>query len=70
MPDRNIGAEAWSFTRSPEGWQWHRAGSTLVESRRSSRAFATLLDCINDAAEHGYNRRVGSRADESHRTGS
>ena len=67
MPDRNLRAEAWSFSRTPDGWVWHFAGSALVESRRSDRAFSSFLECMNDAAAHGYNRRVGERGGAHHR---
>lgn len=69
MPDRNMKAEGWSFSRTPDGWVWHFAGSVHVASRRSDRAFSSFLDCMNDAAAHGYNRHVGERGEANQRAG-
>ena len=67
MPDRNAAAEGWSFSRSDAGWEWHYAGSPMVESKRSLRAFPSLIECMNDASLHGYNRRVGPRGEAGDR---
>ena len=67
VPDRNVDVKGWSFTRAEAGWVWDHAGSPTHESSRSARAFPTLLECVNDAALHGYNRHVGERGDAPER---
>jgi hypothetical protein len=51
MPD-------WEFKMSADGaWQWRQlaAGDRRAETS-SSRAFPTLLECMDDAEAHGYAR--------------
>ena len=45
--------DGWHFTRGPEGWEWHRT-ARCGELKSSTRAFASLLECLNDAKTHGY----------------
>ena len=44
----------WQFARWVQGWQWHRLGEGGEPSRKSTRVFPTLLECLEDATRHGY----------------
>ena len=47
--------EGWHFDRAADGWRWCYAHPARAEApKQSDRAFPTLLDCIHDAAKHGY----------------
>jgi hypothetical protein len=57
--------DGWHFTHGPHGWEWHRtAGGGNLKS--SARAFASLLECLNDAKTHGYSLILASGACTSH----
>ena len=46
--------DGWHFTRLPDGWQWHRISSSVGVATINSRAFESLLECLNDATKNGY----------------
>jgi hypothetical protein len=43
----------WKFEIAPEGWTW-RLENPDGTAQTSSRAFKTLKECTDDAAQHGY----------------
>ena len=51
----------WEFVRVREGWEWHRLGVRGQLDVDSSRVFATLLECLEDAKRHGYSVCVPAR---------
>jgi hypothetical protein len=51
---------SWSFTREVTGWRWHRIAENVGVENTSSRAFASFLECIDDAGRNGY--RVAAAA--------
>jgi hypothetical protein len=70
MPD----VEAWEFTMNEKrDWEWRTVEThSRQELRRSANAFATLAQCVADAALHGYERRFDQRRageDERRRKG-
>jgi hypothetical protein len=44
----------WHFTHELDGWRWHRVSSYAGTLPISSRAFGSLLECLNDATKSGY----------------
>ena len=54
-------SEAWEFAMNEARlWEWKTVEPhSRTELRRSTSAFQTLLQCVNDAAAHGYDRRAG-----------
>ena len=48
----------WQFARAPQGWEWHRLGENGQPRMNRSRAFASLLECLEDATRHGYSVSV------------
>lgn len=44
----------WQFARVAEGWEWQRLGEAGKLGLHSTRVFATLLECLDDAARNGY----------------
>lgn len=42
------------FTQEVDGWRWHRIAANGGLATNSAHAFASLLDCLNDATKTGY----------------
>jgi hypothetical protein len=51
---------AWEFViNDARLWEWRTVHPTTREDvRRSAAAFETLMQCVSDAAKHGYERRT------------
>jgi hypothetical protein len=52
--------QAWEFVMTETGlWEWRVVeAASRQELRRSAVSFETLMQCVGDAAEHGYDRRA------------
>lgn len=53
-------SKGWNFRQTADDrWEWLRSESVTGEQlARCDGTFATLAECINDAARHGYDRRT------------
>ena len=51
----------WWFSKNAGGqWEWFQEDpSNSASARRSPRAFATLLECVSDAIQNGYEVPAG-----------
>ena len=52
-PEVNV-LEGWQFDRESAGWRWGLTHPSDGTQNRSTRTFATLLECIYDAVRNGY----------------
>jgi hypothetical protein len=43
----------WHFTHGTDGWRWHRMAEGVMIENTRSRAFGSLLECLDDATRNG-----------------
>ena len=52
MQDKAFTADKWHFQKHDDGWSWRCTRKDRVEE--SERRFATIVDAVADAGQHGY----------------
>jgi hypothetical protein len=52
--EHGMAMEGWQFGNAPDGWTWRYVHPESGEEKKSTRAFATLHECIKDARSNGY----------------